>query len=529
MYFTTLLLLHESISTSYSNTNDILSRLFMNDFFINSYYVLWTSFWYLPTFLLISFSVALINFSKNGIGYVWFAGGLILLLVSLHYQNLNLYNYLSDNCGSNFNTLLSNSVNKFHPALFYITLFHLLASLQLFLLLRQSRYAVNLNLNSTTFTSNLFLPIIVFTLFLGSWWALQEGSWGGWWNWDPSEVFGMFVMLYYLYTLHKSQKISNYSILTFYLKILTNLVLITYVFIQLNFDLVSHNFGTRVDQFIDTSQNFIVLTIGLVIIITIVIGYLLRALISVATMSPWYAVHTTQSALTWHTCLAIVITFILLSSFSLLINDFLWKLLTINIFNSTKFTYFYTSLLITVVLVRSWNSQLYAMLLPLCSVYFSKEILILLIVPTVTKLNLSHLSLISLLFIMLSESNQSVSFWEILYEHASHVEAQVVYDTTMSYISLNNFMTECLCNRLANSKTLESAWNFTWTASSNENHSFWHSITPNLLTQSLYSGNGLSNYVINVLDFCITTSNLMITVILLTLRYLLKNHKLITS
>jgi hypothetical protein len=93
-------------------------------------------------------------------------------------------------------------------------------------------------------------------------------------------------MLYYLYTLHKSQKISNYSILTFYLKILTNLVLITYVFIQLNFDLVSHNFGTRVDQFIDTSQNFIVLTIGLVIIITIVIGYLLRALISVATMSP---------------------------------------------------------------------------------------------------------------------------------------------------------------------------------------------------------------------------------------------------
>lgn len=529
IYFFTLFTLHESVTTSYSNVSDILSRLFMNDFFINSYYVLWTSFWYLPTFLVLSFSVVLVNSSKNAVGYTWLVVGLVLVAVSLHYQNLNLYNYTVDNCGSNFNTLLSNSVNKFHPALFYITLFHLLASLQLLLLNNQRRYALNLNLSCNTSTSNSLILVIVFTLFLGSWWALQEGSWGGWWNWDPSEVFGLFVMLYYLYTIHKSQKINSYPVLTFYLKNLSNLVLLTYVFIQLNFDLVSHNFGTKVDQFIDTSQNFIILTISLLILVVLLIGHLLRGLIEAVTTSSCSVTYTRRPVLVWHMSLILVLTFILLSSFSLLINDFLWKLLSVNIFNSTKFTYFYTSLLVTIILVRLWDSRLFVVLLPVFAAYISKEVLILLVVPAVTRVNLFHLSLVSLLLVMLSESNQSVSFWEILYENASHVEAQVVYDMSAPFVSLNNFMTECLFNVLTNNKTLESVWNFTWTASSNENHSFSHSITPNLLTQSLYSGNGLSNYMINVLDFCITTTNLMLAAALVALRYLLKTHKLITS
>lgn len=503
--------------------------MFTNDFFINSYYILWTSFWYLPTFLVISFSVTLINSSKNAVGHVWLIIGLVLVVVSLHYQNLNLYNYVIDSCGVNFNTLLSNSVNKFHPALFYITLFHLLVSLQLFLLNNQYRYNLNLNLTYNMFVSNSLILVIIFTLFLGSWWALQEGSWGGWWNWDPSEVFGLFVMLYYLYTIHKSQKISSYPILTFYLKTLTNVVLITYVFIQLNFDLVSHNFGTKIDQFIDTSQNFMVLTAALVILIAAVISYLLRGLIVFTITSSSHTKYLQRSVLIWHLSLMLILSFILLSSFSLLINDFLWKLLTINIFNSTKFTYFYTSLLITVILVRSWDSQLFVILFPMFTAYVNKEVLVLLVIPTITRINLFHLGLVSLLFVMLSESNQSVSFWEILYENASHAEAQVVYDMAAPFISLNNFMVECLFNVLSNNKTLESIWNFTWTASSNENHSFSHSITPNLLTQSLYSGNGLSNYVINVLDFCITTTNLMLVILLITLRYLLKTRKLIMS
>ena len=30
---------------------------------------------------------------------------------------------------------------------------------------------------------------------MGGLWAYQEGSWGGWWDWDISEVFGLFIYL----------------------------------------------------------------------------------------------------------------------------------------------------------------------------------------------------------------------------------------------------------------------------------------------------------------------------------------------
>ena len=529
LYLVTLLTLHESIFTMYSNVNDTLSRLFMNDFFVNSYYLLWTSFWYLPTFLLISFGIALVNSSKNGTGHVWLLIGLVFTVVSLHYQNLNLYNYLPDNCGANFNTLLSNSINKFHPALFYITLFHLLASSQLLMRQHQARYVLNSNLLKGALIGNLLTGVIIFTLFLGSWWALQEGSWGGWWNWDPSEVFGLFVMLYYLYTLHKFQKPNNYSILTSYLKILTQLVLVTYVFIQLNFDLVSHNFGTKVDQFIDTSQNFLILIVFLVVTVLLTFHYLLHRLNVIVSMSSCDTTYNRNPALIWHAAALLVIALILLSSFSLLINDFLWKLLSINIFNSTKFTYFYTSLLIIVILVRSWNLQLFLPLLFGYTAYFNKEVLLLTLIPVVTKNNLFHTSLISLLFVMLSESNQSMSFWEVLYENASYVQSHVSYDVGTSFISLNNFMIEQLHSILSNNESVESVWNFSWTSSSCEGHSFLHSITTNSVTQSLYAGNGLSNYMIDVLDFWISTSNLMLTLLLITMRYLLKTRKLITS
>jgi cytochrome c biogenesis factor len=500
----------------------------MNDFFLNSYYILWTSFWYLPTFLVISFSVLLINLSKNGFGYIWLVAGISLVVISLHYQNLNVYNYLTDNCGSNFNTLLSNSVNKFHPALFYITLLHPLITLQMLSLNKCQKYVVNQGLLHSVLISNVLTPIVIFTLFLGSWWALQEGSWGGWWNWDPSEVFGLSVMLYYLYVLHKVQKPNNYPVLTFYLKILTQLIFITYVFIQLNFDLVSHNFGTRVDQFIDTSQNFLFIISLMLLLFTMTTYRLIGTLVKTLITSLYLINRKSSHTLVWYALITLIVLFILLSSFSLLLNDFLWKLLSVNIFNSTKFTYFYTSLLITSILIRSWNTQTHVILSFLYLIYFSKEVLVLLLIPIISTNNLLHTTLITILFVMLSESNQSTSLWGVLHESISHVQAYLVYDVGLPYVSLNNFMTEYSFNILSNSKASESVWNFSWTASSNEGHSFLHVITPDVLIQSLHSGNGLSSYMISVIDFSISTTNSTTVIILIFIYYVLSTRKLIT-
>jgi hypothetical protein len=82
-------------------------------------------------------------------------------------------------------------------------------------------------------------------LALGSWWAFQEGTWGGWWNWDSSEVFGLEFFLLILYVTHTYWKSSDLLAWSISISCQFLAVLITYFFIQLNFDLVSHNFGVK--------------------------------------------------------------------------------------------------------------------------------------------------------------------------------------------------------------------------------------------------------------------------------------------
>ena len=96
--------------------------------------------------------------------------GLLFILISLShsYQNLTPHYYTNDFMGENFNTLLSNSINKFHPALFYLTL--VLGTLyrptgNFTSMYRYSQLSDHLSYNYFTLMS---IPIIIFTLSLGS-------------------------------------------------------------------------------------------------------------------------------------------------------------------------------------------------------------------------------------------------------------------------------------------------------------------------------------------------------------------------
>lgn len=528
-YTLSLLIVHENIITNYSNIADISSRLFFNDFFINSYYLLWTSFWYLPTFIITSFMVFLLNLSRSESRYTWAALSLLLLVTSIHYQNLVLCNYNFDYCGANFNTLLSNSINKFHPALFYISLLPLIISLRFTWTGLRLKYTVGSNLGQMRLYTNALLVVIVYTLYLGSWWALQEGSWGGWWNWDPSEVFGLCIMVYYLYTLHKDQESKNYLTLTLYLNTITQLVLFLYIFIQLNFDLVSHNFGTRIDQFVDTSQNFLLTILFLSVSIVVSTNQLRQLLTTYSVTNKVGHARIESFRILWQLITALLITFILLSSFSLLVNDFLWKLMSINIFNNAKFTYFYTSMLIVLLLLRSWHNQNYAPFVVIYVIYFTQDTLLLMLLPAVSKISILHVSLLSILFLMLAESNQSVIIWEITHKSMTYVQDLVVHDLGASYASVNNFIVEYATSTLHNNIALEFLWNFMWLSSSKEGHSFIHPSSSNLLTQALYSGNDFSGYMINVLDFCINTTNFAYSLLFIAVFLLLKIRILILS
>ena len=91
-------------------------------------------------------------------------------------------------------------------------------------------------------------------------------------------------MLIHLNTLHRKLNSHNYTSTLYYTNLLWKYTLLIYVFIQFNFDLVSHNFGTRVDQFIDSSHNFLTLLILLLVILSLTYVRYMQPIVSKVVM-----------------------------------------------------------------------------------------------------------------------------------------------------------------------------------------------------------------------------------------------------
>lgn len=128
------------------------------------------------------------------------------------------------------NSLLINTLNKIHPMLFHLSLW--------------SIFYISYNIickNKINLINYFYL--IWIAIILGSWWAYQEGNWGGWWDWDPSEVFSLFILIFYLlithYKYHNNFFFNKKLILFFLIKT----ILLFYLILQLNFFLSNHNFG----------------------------------------------------------------------------------------------------------------------------------------------------------------------------------------------------------------------------------------------------------------------------------------------
>ena len=186
------------------NWYDIYSRVLGNEFYLNLYYFLWTSFWYIPILILLIVVWQFINYTN--IKHLLLILTLLILLfntiVDIHMYwvlNTNIYNLPLKS--EHYNNLLLNSINKYHPGILYWTSLFIITYWLMFNLTYCIRmykfYLVSVELVIKP-KFIWFSLILLLTLGLGGWWALQEGSWGGWWNWDPSEVFGLLIFLFYL-------------------------------------------------------------------------------------------------------------------------------------------------------------------------------------------------------------------------------------------------------------------------------------------------------------------------------------------
>jgi cytochrome c biogenesis factor len=251
-----------SFFSGYSSLYDLNTRVSINDAYLGTYYFWWTNMTYLPFFFFLTL-LAILSSAPTQLGVrrlflVWVALLLIYPLELYDYisANLNLTTPLYHTYG--LNTLLTNVLNRYHPFVFYTSVF-ILAQVIWAKLISSTRLryfeTAGLDLHYKQL-SWLGILINLLALWMGSWWALQEGTWGGWWNWDSSEVFGLLLSLILLNFTH-SRADYSYRPYTYYKAIyLLNSFIISYFFIQLNFELVSHNFGSKFFFFFNNNLFF---------------------------------------------------------------------------------------------------------------------------------------------------------------------------------------------------------------------------------------------------------------------------------
>lgn len=328
------------VHTGYSYILDINTRLMSSDAYVGSYYFLWTNLTYLPLFFFTLLALTLLPLPSIGNNQIY-----LILAILFTFYAVETVDYLVSNStlSSNSyglrdtNNLLTNMLNRYHPFIFYSSLAIAFSCffLSISAVLNNAPLFIRSPLISFVEPISWISCIINFTsLWMGSWWALQEGTWGGWWNWDSSETFGLLIAVVTISLLHT--KLTQHSILTVTnkLKFLWLLILISYFFIQLNFELVSHNFGSKFFFFFNNNlfhlESVLIIAIATIAILINLISNNYRSRILRTVIVPFMV---TEVPLVRIVPTIVVVTWILIS-YCPLINYFFWNFLSIQVMNS---------------------------------------------------------------------------------------------------------------------------------------------------------------------------------------------------
>lgn len=411
------------------------------------------------------------------------------------------------------NSLLTNSINKYHPFIFYFSLTWVYTSL--LLLLQTNKKSQFKSVYAKIWLiqkSSLFLQTIYFTLGLGSWWALQEGSWGGWWNWDSSEVFGLLVMLFYIQLIHRSftktilSNVKN-SVVSFLITIA-----LTYVLIQLNFDLVSHNFGTKINQFVNSDQFFYIITslLSAVLVLTV--------LLYKKYTNNYVFLSKIKPILIKTTLLILVTLCVVLLSFVELINNFYWLIFGTNVMNILNITPYYSSLTLLVLYVillrnNTLNTPLFFLLTTQTEYLFVLLLSFIKQVPTI----MLHALIYLFIFVTYQSLNQSLMSWNMGTCNEHTFITNFIIDNYYFFIKLNTTYIEFASTELVNNQLSDIGWSFMQWGTNLQTHAFQHNVNSGLIFQGLLSS--FLEYVHNILvfDHCSQLLGLLVVSLLVKL------------
>jgi len=324
-----------TLISGYNFFFDLSSRTNHNDSFFNLFNFFWTSFTYLPLFYFLNLLLffffyhnILLFFTYLLLLYSFEVCDFIILNLNFDIINLNI---------TDINLLLANNLNKYHPYIFYLS--SIFFFIYTFVMLQNYLGIIKLfQIGSLLFNSkkHIFNSLVINTLalFLGSYWAFQEGTWGGWWDWDPSEVFGLLFFITLLLFIHAFFLNLNLFKITVKLILSTVLILLTYFLIQLNFDLVSHNFGTKFFYFFNNNLSLLEFIFIFTFIYILIKAYLIHRLNSVCIIQYNKLNIILNYMINFFISFTyLLLFFLILFSFIPLFNYFLWYGVTTNYYD----------------------------------------------------------------------------------------------------------------------------------------------------------------------------------------------------
>jgi hypothetical protein len=334
-----LLYLPSHLISGYTSALDANVRLNPNDSYVGVYYFFWTNLTYLPSFFFI-LTFLLIDITDPRIKvYYWLFLPLFLFIYVTElsdFISLNLYGDLSSYALHGINNLLTNALNRYHPLVFYTSFILFITPLIPLSapILTSAPFYLSHLLSSFAVYGWRVVVLNLVSLWMGSWWALQEGTWGGWWNWDSSEVFGLLISISLVSMLHTSTTLnSSYHSKLKYLW-LSSSVLLSYFFIQLNFELASHNFGAKFFFFFNNNLFFLESAFVLIVVL-ILYSYLSVRIYSTYTL---HKNRRTGHLSNYFPLLKLLPSFVVLYwvlwSYKPLFNYFFWNFLEVNVLNS---------------------------------------------------------------------------------------------------------------------------------------------------------------------------------------------------
>jgi hypothetical protein len=501
-------------TTYYVNEVDTYARIPQADFYTSILYFIWTSFWYLPAYVLLLMLIV-VGLRAHSACLTHSLLYILLLIYSctlIDYQVLNPTT-LPFYRGESWNTLLTNSVNKYHPCIFYGTISGiLLAYWNTTVIPNHARLSTLTGVLSFYALSQDKLIWITSTLFLGSWWAAQEGSWGGWWNWDPSEVFGLVVMFFYTQIVHR--RILKHTLYTMQpvIQSYVIVVLVLYLFIQINFDLVSHNFGTKTNQFVDSYQ----LLLALLFTAIFLWGRKLVALLTLPTLN---SVAATLNAYTLQGR-AVFATILLVStslSFTDLLNNFSWSISGTNLLNLPNLSTYYATVSVLALVVLfykpslitipiTYSSSMYLYIIPY--IFWGRSVK--------AWVYLNHTLLVTMLWTMYFLLNQVSTTWSPLNENTQTFFTGILSDFGKTYTSLNTYTIEIGYTQLWSNQSASYGWNTLKDSSVPLVHTFSHPLGPTSQSQEMLASGLEYLHSIQVIDLFSTAISYILPLVLLS-------------